>query len=638
MSEQKQDWTIEDADYLYRVSRWSEGYFQVGENGNLHVFPFKTPESSIDMSKVLEEMEKNYIQLPAVIRFQDILRTQLASINKVFQNTIEEAKFNGTYYGVYPIKVNQLREVVEEVVDAGNRYHVGLEAGSKAELLAVLANNTNINALTICNGYKDDDFLKLALLGRTLGRKIIVVIEKFNELPRLLKLAEELDVEPIIGIRAKLAAEGSGKWAHSGGEKAKFGLTIAEILKVVNLLKEKNKLECLQLFHFHIGSQITDIRSIKDAITEGARVFAKLAKMGVPIRYFDAGGGVGVDYEGAKATSNSSINYSLEDYAGDVVYILKEICDLEEVDHPNIVTETGRALTAYHSCIIFNVFDRTEYSENEPSVEKTAGEHVLVKNMRELVQDLTEDNYLDIYNDAIQKKNESIYAFNLGILGLDERARIETVYGQICRKIIQLTRDHEEVPEEIENLRIKLADLYYSNFSLFQSLPDAWAIDQVIPILPIQRLNEKPTRLGTLADITCDSDGHIDNFVSSEDCSKVLPLHAIEEGEKYPIGAFLTGAYQDVMGDLHNLFGRLNEVHIYFDREDPDNFYIEEVINGNTAEDVLSLMQYSPRMLAQTIKRALDKQVQRGKIRPRQAVKLTDFYESCLESYTYLAE
>ncbi|MFZ4713535.1 MAG: biosynthetic arginine decarboxylase [Bacteriovoracaceae bacterium] len=634
---EKKEWTTEDADELYSISRWGDGYFGVNEKGNLTVLPLKTTNGPcIDIADVLEEMKQKNIQFPAVIRFHDILRSQVVSLNKTFLTQIEEAKFKGTYFGVYPIKVNQMREVVDEVMDAGAPYNYGLEAGSKAELLAVLAMNSNPHSLTICNGYKDEEFFRLALMGIKLGRKMIVVIEKFSELDELMAIAKEMDVEPVIGIRAKLSTKGSGKWANSGGDHAKFGLTIPEIISAVKYLKKIDRLQCLKLFHFHIGSQIPEIRTIKDAITEGARVYAKLRKMGAPIEYFDVGGGVGVDYDGSKSNYHSSMNYTLKDYAGDVIYILKQICDLEDVEHPHIVSETGRAVTAHHSCVVFPVFGTVEKGNTDFSTEKSIGEHILVENMRDLLTDLKSNNVQEIYNDALAKKDECTSAFKLGILDLDERAKIETIFWQICKELVHLTRNEEDLPEELEKLQSQMAEQYLCNISIFQSAPDTWGIGQVLPVVPIRRLNEEPTRHGTIADITCDSDGKIDCFLGGAKHKNTLPLHEIKEGEQYLVGLFLTGAYQDIMGDMHNLFGRLNEVHIFCDDDDPEDFYIEEFIQGNTAQEVLSTLQYAPQSMAQTVKKSIEKQIQRGKLRPREGVDLTDFYEKCLGSYTYL--
>lgn len=632
------EWTISDANDIYQISRWGEGYFSVSEKGDLCVNPTRMENGPvINMMEVLEEMKNKNIAFPAVIRFHDILRSQVANLNKTFRALIEEAKFTGSYFGVYPIKVNQMREVVEEIVDAGAPFNYGLEAGSKPELLAALAMNTNQNSLTVVNGYKDRDLLRLALLGNQLGRKVVVVVEKYSELLDLMEISQEAGVEPLIGLRAKIATKSSGKWASSGGDYAKFGLTITEILQAVKYLKSINKEHCLKLFHFHIGSQIPDIKTIKDSINEGARIYAKLYKEGAKLEFFDVGGGVGVNYDGTRSNSPSSINYTTRDYVADVVYILKQVCDLEDVPHPNIVSESGRAITAHHSCVITNVFGSLQIgaSSENFNTDKVVNENILVSNMRELSNDLTEKNYQDVYNDATKLKEESISAFKFGILSLDERAKLETLFWRICIRIVEFASLDEYAPDEIMLLKNQMAHQYMCNLSIFQSAPDTWAIGQILPVLPIHKLNEKPTELCTLVDITCDSDGKLDTFLSADGPSNTVPLHKLT-GDDYYIGLFMTGAYQDIMGDNHNCFGRLNEVHIFCDDDDPTDFYIEEVIYGNKASTVLSSLQYNPETMAQTMKANIDTQVKRGKIRPREGVTLTDFYEGCLKSYTYL--
>lgn len=630
-------WSTQDSVKVYNLDRWGEGFFKVSDDGKLVVTPNpQKPDQAIKILDVIDEVKRQNIQLPVTLRFHDILRTKVIQLNKTFKRAIEEARFTGDYYGVYPVKVNQLREVVEEIVDAGTPFNYGLEAGSKAELLVVLSLNSNRNALTILNGYKDEDYLRLGLLGRKMGRKIVTVIEKFSELPHLIKLAKEMGVKPIIGIRANLSCQGSGRWNKSSGERAKFGLSSAEIVKAIKFLKDNDSLGNLKLFHFHIGSQITDIRTIKDAITEGARIYSKMRKMGAPITYFDVGGGAGIDYDGSRSVSNSSMNYNLHDYVEDVVYILKEVCNLEDVEHPNIVSETGRAVTAHHSCVITNVFGIVNNTDTDFPTERSTGDHALVENMRTLFEDLDETNIQETYNDALSKKQECLNAFKLGILDLEEKAKIETLFWKICKKIHFLGKSAEYIPDEITDLENKLAKQYLCNFSVFQSAMDSWSIGQLLPVMPISKLDQAPTSLCRLADITCDSDGKIDKFFDSEGDRETLPIHEWSPGDEYYMGVFLTGAYQDIMGDMHNLFGRLNEIHVFFDEEDPTNFYIEETIDGNSASQVLTTLQYSPQALAQSVKKEIDIQVSRGKIKPREGVRLVDFYERCLEGYTYL--
>lgn len=638
MIDNYENWSIEDAINAYQINRWSEGYFSVNDEGELIVLPTKDPKGpQIRLPQVLNEMKKEGIQFPCVIRFHDILRSQIIQLNESFRSHIKEANFQGNYMGVFPIKVNQLREVIDEVVDVGENYNYGLEAGSKAELLTVLAYNQNPNALTILNGYKDQEYLQLACLGTQIGNKVIIVIEKFSELPMILDVMDQMGVEPILGIRAKLSSKGSGKWSDSTGENAKFGLSIPEILDVLEMLKQKNKLHLLQLFHFHSGSQIPDIRTIKDSLTEAARIYTDLVKLKAPIKYFDVGGGVGLNYDGSRSNCHSSTNYTLNDYIADVVYILKDICDDAKVAHPNIVSETGRAVAAYHSCVITNVFGKIKLTkENAITLEANVEDHLIVRNMKQLLKDLNHANYQDIYNDACILKEEGISAFKLGVLNLNERAEVENMFWNISHQIMSMTENQKYIPNEIRKLKYDLSDKYLCNFSLFQSAPDSWAIQQILPIVPINRLNERPTQEATLADITCDSDGKISNFLGPEGHRPTITLHELNENEDYPVGLFLTGAYQDIMGDMHNLFGRLNEVHVFCDDDDPTDFYIEEVIQGQSVAEVLDIMQYSPNDMCKMIKTRVDKLVKQGKLKPRTGVKLTDFYEASIHGYTYL--
>lgn len=631
-----QEWTREDAEKTYNINTWGEGYFDIDPEGNL-IVQTNVNSKPIVIKEVVEEMYSQGVSFPAVLRFHDILRSQVQKINETFNKHITEAKYNGKYNGVYPIKVNQMREVIEEIVEAGSPYGYGLEAGSKAELLAVLAYNTNKDALTILNGYKDEDYISLALMGLQLGRNIIIVIEKFSEIQKVLSVAKRLGVRPKIGLRGKMSVEGKGRWAKSTGDRAKFGLSIAEIISAVELMKANSMEDCINLFHFHIGSQISDIRTIKIAINEGARIYTELYKLGCELKYFDAGGGLGIDYDGSKSNSESSINYSLSEYAADIVYGIKQACDLENVPHPNIVTESGRAITAHHSLVVTNVIDKVNVIQTNFDTRVQDNEHILIKNMREMHSwDMTEDKFQEIYNEALQIKTQAISAFNLGVISLHERACIETLYWQIVSKMMVLMKSLEFIPEALQELESKLAPQYLCNFSVFQSAADHWAIDQLLPVIPISRLNERPTNSCSIADITCDSDGIIDKFINRDGIANTMAVHDFGPDENYLIGIFLTGAYQDVMGDMHNLFGRLHEVHIYGDNDDPQGFYIEEIIKGNTASNVLSTMQYNPEYMAQKLKKQVSKVISEGKLPPRHGVKWVDFYEDCLLSYTYL--
>src|SRR5512144_1018624 len=634
------DWSIERAAQYFNVPGWGAGFFSVNEKGHVVVHPMGQPGPVIDLMDVVEDIQERKIGFPCVVRFQDVLRARVRQINEAFGKAIAEYKYGGRYYGVYPVKVNQMREVVDEIVDAGAPYHHGLEAGSKGELLIALGMNGDPEALTICNGYKDEDYLRLALLGRKLGRKVIVVVEKLSELPHLLRLADEMGVEPLIGLRSKLTTKGTGKWEGSSGDFAKFGLTIPELIHAVRILKEAGKEHCARLLHFHVGSQLTEIRVVKDAINEGARVYAKLRKMGLPIEYFDVGGGLGVDYVGTHSNGYaSSVNYSMDEYVGDIVYNVQRVCMNEGVPEPHIVSESGRAVTAHHSCIIMNVFGHIEIGSEEEIAAASVpqpNEPKVVREMREVVQGLTARNRAETYHDAAAKKEEALQMFKLGILGLEERAVVESLFWKLARGIADLNRGKKRLPRETRDLGDKIADQYMANFSLFQSAPDHWAFDQLFPIVPLHRMGAGPNKDCTIVDITCDSDGKIDRFIEGEGGDERLSLHALAPGEPYYLGMFMTGAYQDIMGDMHNLFGRVNEIHVFVDDEDPEDFYIEEVIPGDTIEKVLSRVQYEPAELFRRVKGALDQKVKEGAIRPKEGVSLADFYESVMKGYTYL--
>lgn len=636
-------WSIERAVQYYNIAGWGAGFFSVNDKGHVVVHPHGQPGPVIDLMDVVEDIRERRIGFPCVVRFQDVLRARVKQINEAFTRAVGEMGYGAKYFGVYPIKVNQMREVVEEIVDAGTPWHYGLEAGSKGELLIVLGMNTDPEAITICNGYKDEEFLRLALLGRKLGRKIIVVIEKLSELPQLLKLGEEMGVDPMIGLRSKLTTRGTGKWEGSSGDFAKFGLTVPELIQAVKILKDSGKEHCAKLLHFHVGSQLTEIRVVKDAVNEGARVYAKLRKMGLPIEYFDVGGGLGVDYVGTAlangTTSTSSVNYTMDEYVDDIVYNVQRVCLNEGVPDPNIVSESGRAVTAHHSCIIMEVFGHIEIGSAEEIAAASIpdpNEPKVVREMREIVTSLTLRNRAEAYHDAAAKKEEALQMFKLGILGLEERAVVESLFWKLVRAIADLNRGKKRPPRETRDLGDKIADQYMANFSLFQSAPDHWAFDQLFPIVPLHRMDEVPTKDTTIVDITCDSDGKIDRFIENDGVDETLALHALRPGEPYMLGMFMTGAYQDIMGDMHNLFGRVNEIHVFVDDEDPEDFYIEEVILGDTIEKVLSRVQYEPVDLFRRVKTALDQKVKEGAIRPKEGVSLADFYESVMKGYTYL--
>ena len=631
------NWGPSDSLKLYNIESWGDQYFSINPAGNLTVHPRKGEGPGIDLTSVIEDVRSQNLKLPVLIRFQDIIRHRVVTLNEAFRKQISEYGYKGRYKGVYPVKVNQMREVVEEIVDAGRAYDYGLEAGSKAELAIISAANLSPDALMIVNGYKDYGVIKMALMGRKLGKNVIIVIEKLTELYQIIQIARELNVEPYVGIRCKLYSKGSGKWESSGGEFAKFGLTTPEMLHAIQVLRQEGMENCLKLLHFHIGSQITNIRTVKDSVKEATRIYAKLRKMGLSsLEYLDVGGGLGVDYDGSRTSFESSINYSLQEYVADVVYSIQEICQAEEVPEPNIVSESGRAMVAHHSVLVVNVFGNIEVGSTPISMEGTEDEDDVVKEMRYLLQSLSSKNLLEHYNDANTRKEDALQMFKLGFLSLEDKAKVEHLFWQICKVIYKNSRNLKYIPDDIEVLSKNLADQYLCNFSIFQSLPDHWAIQQLFPICPIHRLDEEPMKSATLVDITCDSDGKINKFIDLRDIKETLPLHHLKANEPYYVGVFLSGAYQDIMGDLHNLFGRVNEVHVFLDETEPGGYYIEEVIRGNNIASVLSWIQYSATDLAKRMKEQIDARVRDGGMKPREGVDLQNFYEAVLQGYTYV--
>ncbi|MCY4643782.1 MAG: biosynthetic arginine decarboxylase [Bacteriovoracales bacterium] len=637
MKDKKQ--IIGDNRKRYFIDKWGEGYFDINDQGHLCVCPEPEKGSAgpiIDMMEVIEDIKGEGLGFPVVIRFHDILRDKVEELNETFLDVISESGYKGRYQTVYPIKVNQMREVVEEVLDSGQKFHIGLEAGSKGELMVVLAMNRDPYALTILNGYKDYEFLKLAMIGRKLKRKVIVVMERYSELLTTIQLAKEMEVSPLIGFRIRLTINGSGKWSECSGMGSKFGLTTTEILQAIKLLEGEGFGDSLKLIHFHLGSQVTNIQNIKNAITEATRFYTELYKMGVPLEYLDIGGGLGVDYDGSCTTKASSKNYNLRSYASDIVYTVKQICDIEEVPHPVLVSESGRFISAHHSCIITKVIG--EVAPNPlASHPYSIGEcHHLVQNMKEILDEISVHNLQESYNDSLFGKSEIDSAFRLGVISIEEKGIADQVFQEILLEIKKHIIKEGKTHEFVKAIR-ESSSQYICNFSIFQSLPDVWAIKQMIPIVPLSRLDETPGKDCTLVDITCDSDGKIDFFITGrEEEKRTIKLHKLNEDDYY-VGFFLTGAYQDVMGDMHNLFGRLNEVHVYLDDDDPNDFYIEEVVRGQSAKAVLDSMQYSAEQLSSLLKKSIDEMVQERHILPREGVKLSDFYERCLHtSYTYL--
>jgi arginine decarboxylase len=632
-------WDIEAARALYNIQRWGAKYFDINEAGHVIAKPLQDAGGSVDLTDVIEEARGRGLKFPLLIRFQDILRHRVEAINQAFRNSITEFNYQGKYRGVFPIKVNQLREVVEEILDAGKAYDFGLEVGSKPELFAGLALQNQADSLVICNGYKDAEFIRMALLGVKLGKRVIMVVEKLEELRQIITISKQIGVEPLIGIRARLLSKGAGKWAESGGENAKFGLSTVELLTATELLRTENLGHCLKLLHFHIGSQVPDILTVKKAVQEAARFYAKLHKMGFAIEFMDVGGGLGVDYDGSRSAFDSSTNYSLQEYTNDIVYYIGDVCNAEKVPHPNIISESGRAIVAHHSVLIVEVFGSIEKIRAGEAFQYGDNEHALVKELLDIKKNLGKSNKLEAFHDAQERKEDAQQMFALGVLDLPEKAKIENLYWEISRGVVESFKGQAYIPEEILKLEDSLGDQYLCNFSVFQSLLDHWALGQLFPIMPVARLNERPTREATLVDITCDSDGQI---IDLRDVRDTLPLHQLQTNgggkpEPYYIGFFLMGAYQDIMGDLHNLFGRVNEVHVFLEPDEATGYYIEEIIEGNTIIHSLAAVQYDENELKRQMKAQMDEAIKSNRMKPSEAMRLLDDYERGLKAYTYLS-
>ena len=631
----QQNWDIAAATSLYNVDRWGGGYFGINDKGNAQVFPTLDEKTPVDIMAAVAEAQEQGLTFPMVLRFHDLLRHRVETINRAFASAIEEFKYQGVYRGVFPIKVNQLQEVVEEIMSAGAPFHFGIEAGSKPELLAALSVHEDPESLIICNGYKDASLIQNALLGTKLGKRVILVVEKIEELHQILAVSREVGTEPWIGLRVRLNAKGAGKWALSGGENAKFGLGTTDLLIASETLKAAGLAHCLKLVHFHVGSQVPDIGTIKRAVREAARFYAKLHKLGHQIDYLDVGGGLGVDYDGSRSAFDSSTNYSLQEYARDVVWNIMEICDDEKVAHPAIVSESGRAIVAHHSVLIVEAFGSIE-KDQEAAVEAKAGDPKLVKNILELKAGLNKQNRRETLHDAQELKEKAQSMFDLGLMELDAKARIETVFWQIARKIVQLSAGMKYVPDEIKDLGTAIADQYLCNFSVFQSMLDHWALGQLFPIMPVHHLDKAPDREATLVDITCDSDGKVSKFIDLQDVRETLPMHRVQPGVPYYIGFFLMGAYQDIMGDFHNLFGRVNEAHIYLDDDEECGWYIEETIEGSTIASVLNMTQWDEAELNRKMKAQVDAAIRSDRLKPAEAIRMLNSYERALKGYTYL--
>ncbi|HYG73557.1 MAG TPA: biosynthetic arginine decarboxylase [Planctomycetota bacterium] len=631
-----ESWSVQDAVELYGVNYWGRQFFSVNDQGHLVVHPTGMKDIGIDLKVLVADIEARGIGAPMLIRFPDILRRRVEELNNCFSTAIKEQSYRGQFRGVYPIKVNQERHVVEAIVRHGKDYHFGLEAGSKPELMTILALLDTAEGLFICNGYKDEEYLEMALLASKLDRKVVIVLEKITELDLVLRMAEKHKVRPMIGMRAKLNARGTGRWEASSGDRSKFGFTAEEMLRVVETLRERGMLDCLQLLHFHIGSQISAIRNIKTALKEAARFYVELHKLGAGLKYLDVGGGLAVDYDGSQTNFDASMNYTMQEYANDVVFQIMEVCDEAGVEHPNLVSESGRALTAHHSVLLFNVLGVSE------TVEQNGGDEHLVElpeeapnilwNLRETCSSVTRKNFLEAFHDAVQMRDEAVTMFNLGYLSLAQRATAEKLFWSTCRRVLKIVRTMAMVPEELERLERSMADTYFCNFSLFQSVPDHWAINHLFPIMPIHRLNERPTRRGVLADITCDSDGKIENFIDLKDVRSVLELHPLT-AEPYYMGIFLVGAYQEILGDLHNLFGDTNAIHVALDS---GGYRVEQVETGDTVEDVLKYVSYDKNEMIHRLRNAAEAAVRANKMTVEDLRVFTTMYQNGMDGYTYL--
>ncbi|HCM27305.1 MAG TPA: arginine decarboxylase [Treponema sp.] len=628
-------WTSEDSNKLYGVSKWGSGYFAVDPGGLITVSPFKDG-AAIRIAEVVEEAKARGLRLPLHIRFQDILQDRVRRINEAFTQAIEESGFRGSYRGVFPVKVNQMREVVETLMDAGEAFGLGIEAGSKPELLLALSIHKNGDRLLVCNGYKDDEFLRFALMGRKLGKKVVVVAEKLEEIKALIEVSRELNVRPLIGIRIKLATRSSGKWATSSGEAAKFGLSTVDLLEAVALLEAAGMKDCVSLLHFHIGSQIPDIQVITRSVREGARFYAKLSRMGCPIEYVDVGGGLGVDYDGSRSAVPSSANYSLREYANTIVYGILDVCDEDRVPHPVIVSESGRALVAHHSMIAVEAFGRIKKLNTSKNLVVPKNAPKVVRDILEVRETVDAGHWDEAFHDLAFYRQQAMSLFDLGYLDLQSRAVVESVSWEIAAEIARHYEGKTRMSDEMRELVSGIKDQYLLNFSVFRSLPDAWALGQLFPIVPLQRLSEEPTAKGTIVDITCDSDGKVDSFIGDgEQDNEYLWFHEFD-GKPYYLGFFLTGAYQDTLGDMHNLFGRMDEAHVLLDSDEEAGWYIDETIEGDTIREVLEENEYAAAELVRSMKTQIEQAIKADVVRPNEGMRLLAEYEAGLKRYTYL--
>ena len=626
------DWDIEQATDLYQVGRWGKGFFSVNEAGHMQVHV--NGDQAIDLKTLCEDLAERGLHAPVLLRFSDILKGRMRQLFDTFARARQEAGYEGRYYGVYPIKVNQQCQVVEEIIDFGAELNWGLEAGSKPELHATLAMLEDVEGLIVCNGYKDREFIYLALLGQKMGKQVFIVIEKLNELQLIIEVARELDVTPLIGLRCRLSSSGKGKWEESGGDNSKFGLSTREILDATALLEKEGMLEALKLLHFHIGSQVPQIRFIKQALQEAGRFFVELRRLGAPIEFIDVGGGLGVDYDGSISGSHSSVDYSLKEYANDIVWALKSVCDEEEMPHPHIISESGRALVAHHAVLVMNVLGVSERSFADEADAPEDSAPPQLRQLHDTLVSLPETSIRESYHDAVALREDLHRLFMLGHCTLADRAAGDGIYWRIMHEVQRMAVNGELPEQDMEQIRQLLADRYFCNLSVFQSLPDAWAIQQVFPVVPLHRLEEAPTRQAMLEDITCDSDGRLQRFPTGDGIVSTLPLHPFD-GEPYLLGVFLVGAYQEILGDLHNLFGDTHAVHV---RMDGDHYELEQVVEGESVSEVLDYVQFHEKVLIDRMRRQIQGARSRGLLSAREANRFLRFYQAGLRGYTYLEE
>ncbi|MBI1763258.1 MAG: biosynthetic arginine decarboxylase [Acidobacteria bacterium] len=625
---------IAEAVQTYGIENWGAGYFDVNPKGNLVVYPVESDPRSVDVKKVVDDLLARRIKLPVLLRFPQIFASQVRKMNQSFRGAMREFDYKGEHLAVFPLKVNQRRQVIESYLEEATKYNYGLEAGSKSELYAAIALEQSPNSLLVCNGFKDDDFIDLAFVGTKLGKNVVIVIEKLSELGKVIDRVLETGVKPMVGMRVRLYSRGSGRWEKSGGEQSKFGLTTTELLQAIKMLRDAGMQDMLRVLHFHIGSQITQIKRVKAGVKEAARVYAKIRKMGYDVDHLNVGGGAGVDYDGSKTSFESSVNYTLQEFANDVIYTIKGVCEEENVPQPNVITESGRVLVAYHAMLITNILDEIETVHGIHTITITGNEAQVIKELYDLYTSMTAKNFLEYYHDALEHKEELFTLFDLGFISLEDRAKGEVLFWEVCDRANNYAKQVQVKSEEFDDLRKLLSAKYLCNFSVFRSVPDHWAIDQLFPIIPIHKLNEQPTDTATLCDITCDSDGVVDKFVDLHDVKEVLEVHDLKRGEPYYLAMMLVGAYQEVMGNFHNLFGTTNEAHVIVDKN--GEYHINRVIAGSQVGDMLTFARYEKEFLQENFRNQLNRQVKKGQLTETAALTLTDEYERHYTGYTYL--